>query len=103
MNTETKTRNIAIYGRRWFERTNGNTYHSVIVYVDGASIGKVDFAYGYGSQYAQTAMELLVKAGVYTGKDASGYFMMPHTAAREAGDTLTDIVTDVSRKKDLAF
>lgn len=103
MSTETTTRNISIHGRRWFQPTYGNTYHSVAVYVDGESIGRVNFAYGYGDQYMQTAMELLVKAGIYKSLDDLGHNTLPWIAARDAGDKLAYSVSDVRRKKDLAF
>ena len=58
-------KNIVIEARRWFERTNGNTYHSVRVYVNGERVGHEPFAYGYGEQYLQTALHILQDAGVY--------------------------------------
>jgi hypothetical protein len=42
---------IHISGRRWFEKTNGNTYHSARAWIDGEPAGTIDFDYGYGDQY----------------------------------------------------
>lgn len=92
---------LTIVGRRWFEKTNGNTYHSVEVFdAEGKRIVRVPFAYGYGNQYMQTALQELVKLGLY-----------PDTPGRHGGfkaygrftydDKNLFIVTDVARKKDL--
>ena len=49
--------------RRWFQKSNGNTYHSVeiIKHDNGSSsiIGKNNFVYGYEDQYLVTAAEML--------------------------------------------
>jgi hypothetical protein len=81
-----------IEGRRWFERTNGNTYHSVNVYDDNKLIGSVNFRYGYGDQYIQTGIEILEKAGL---TDSSRNWQY------ENRDKYHASVCDVSRKKDL--
>lgn len=98
---------ITIYARRWFQKTYGNTYHSVVVYVNGDEVGRAAFEYGYGEQYLQTAHRLLQKAEFYpqTGET------LPSGANRDYNDFLTDTrehrdafsiqVTDVDRKKDL--
>lgn len=55
---------IYVEGRRWFDRTYGNTYHTTEVFVNGESIGITPFAYGYGEHYLQSAHELLIEKGV---------------------------------------
>ena len=66
---------IIIDARRWFDKTYGNTYHSVTVTVKHARkddlVLRCDFAYGYDEQYLQTAHELLHQAG-YFGPDTLG-------------------------------
>jgi len=60
-------------GRRWFDKKNGNTYHSATVYArrgKGATfrrelIGRIDYAYGYGDQWGQTCYEILALAGYF--------------------------------------
>ena len=49
---------------RWFDRMNGNTYHSVRITrcSDGATIA-CPFQYGYGDSYRQTALEAMGRAG----------------------------------------
>jgi len=47
---------------RWFDRVNGNTYHSVRVTRtrDGMTITtRTPYHYGYGDSYRQTALELM--------------------------------------------
>ncbi len=56
---------VTIEGRRWFERTNGNTYHSVSVYVNNELVGRQPFAYGYGEQYVQSAFDILTEFGMF--------------------------------------
>ena len=60
-----KVTRIEIQAKRWFERTNGNTYHSVDVYANGVHVGSEPFAYGYDEQYMQTAHDILQRAGIY--------------------------------------
>jgi hypothetical protein len=49
---------------RWFDKVNGNTYHSVRVTQceDGQTIA-CPYQYGYGDCYRQTALEAMHKAG----------------------------------------
>ena len=45
---------------KWFDRVNGNTYHSVrIERVKDGAILKSGIEYGYGDQYKQTALEIM--------------------------------------------
>jgi hypothetical protein len=50
---------------RWFDKVNGNTYHSVRItrIDDGVTIGTTDYQYGYDDHYRQTARALMLKAG----------------------------------------
>lgn len=50
---------LTILGRRWFDRANGNTYHSVTVLIDGKKAWGSGMTYGYGDQYIWTAAEWL--------------------------------------------
>lgn len=51
-------------GMKWFDKINGNTYHSVRVIraSDGKAIA-CQFQYGYGNHYRQTALIAMQKAG----------------------------------------
>ncbi len=101
--------NITIIGRRWFQKTYGNTYHSVKVYVDGKLIGEEPFTYGYEDHYLQTAHAILQKVGVYptTGMHSSllsgadkDYYNFQQDM-RNHRDKFVINVCDVQRKKDL--
>lgn len=87
---------ITVIAKRWFERVNGNTYHSCVVYVNGDLIGEESFTYGYGSHYIQTAREILEK--IYSTPIEEN---QPLWKLKEFGIKLIDSVTDVARKKDL--
>ena len=45
---------------KWRDKVNGNTYHNVIVLLDGKVL-RSGFKYGYGNQYKETAVEMLKK------------------------------------------
>jgi hypothetical protein len=49
---------------KWFDKVNGNTYHSVKVTRtrDGAVLA-CPYSYGYGDQYRQTALDAMFQAG----------------------------------------
>ena len=81
---------IAITGRRWFQKTYGNTYHSVTVYVNNETLYH-GFAHGYDDHYKQTAHKLLL---------TNGYDVPEHYFDFLNLDIVTDVV-DVSRKRDL--
>lgn len=104
---------IQVVARRWFDKSAGNTYHSVQVTVYNGKNCEVfteNFKYGYDSQYMETAFSLIwakfspcksvmedenlwPKPGIpwgYTWKLKNHY-------------KISETVTDVSRKKDLAF
>jgi len=90
--------NIIVVGRRWFERTNGNTYHSAEIYVNGHMVHKIGFTYGYGSQYEWNAFEWLKTNGYIK---TLPYRCCPSTYCRENGIVWNSTVTDVKRKRDL--
>lgn len=50
---------------RWFDKVNGNTYHSVKITntETGETIKSADMVYGYDEHYRQTALDLMLKAG----------------------------------------
>jgi len=51
------------HGQRWFDRVNGNTYHSVKItrLKDNKTI-YCPFQYGYDDHYKQTALEAMATA-----------------------------------------
>jgi hypothetical protein len=50
---------------KWFDKVNGNTYHSVSIVrtLDGERIVSCDMVYGYRDHYRHTALVLMLKAG----------------------------------------
>ncbi len=96
-----KKATITVIGRRWFERVNGNTYHSVEVYVNGELIERIPFTYGYGSMYMQNAGEIIDKNFITPLKKYEHGGIEPLWKLKQYGYTIIDSVTDVERKKDL--
>jgi hypothetical protein len=63
-NTMERTIKFTANARRWRDKINGNTYHSVRItrHRDGATL-VCPFTYGYGEQYRYTALDVMAKAG----------------------------------------
>ncbi len=91
-----KPRSISIIGRRWFQRSAGNTYHSAQVVVNGEQVHDTGIHYGYGDQYLQTAAAWLVEND-YLPENARPLSLY----CRENGIAFTGFVSDVAREKDL--
>lgn len=99
--------NIVIEAKRWFDKINDNTYHSVRVYVNGEYVAEEPFTYGYDNQYLQTAHKLLQTIGVYpiTNKRLSSggdydYYNFQNDMRKHRNKFIIT-VADVGRKKDL--
>ncbi len=61
--TDNPLANINIEGRTWFDKVNGNTYHSARVFdKDRNLLAVAEFQYGYGDQYVDSAVEALQEA-----------------------------------------
>lgn len=101
--TANKISNIVIHGRRWFQRGPGNTYHSAEIIVDGKTVHKIDFRYGYGDQYLYNAFDWLENNGYIERlpRNSSNVPEAPWRWAERVGVTLNYSATDVQRKKDL--
>ena len=92
---------LHIEGRRWFQRSYGNTYHTVRIYANGELLHATEQQYGYDDQYIQTALDWL---------EANGYIERKEypNGSKEGGtlylrETLhgTNTVIDVTRERDL--
>jgi len=101
--TKPTPKSIVVTGRRWFQRTYGNTYHSCQIIVDGVSIEGIEFVYGYGDHYLTNAAAKLEEQGyIYRERyEASGGMESLWQVCERMGITLNYSATDVSRKKDL--
>ena len=84
-----------ILGKKWFDKVNGNTYHTVkIVDLDsGETIVKTERAYGYGDHWKQTAYEELTKLGLVLKEDRFNHELNRERFIYE--------VVDVPRRRDL--
>lgn len=89
---------ITIIGRRWFDRVNGNTYHSVQCLINGKPVAYYPFNYGYGDQYIYTGANKLQELGYLPDFTSSTVFWR---YCEERGIVLHTEVSDVSQKKDL--
>jgi hypothetical protein len=86
---------LHIEGRRWFQHGPGNTYHSVRIYRDGHQIAFLPFAYGYGDQFLQTALDYLKAQGLApAGAEYGTRYLREDLQASYS-------VIDVARKGDL--
>jgi hypothetical protein len=92
---------ITVIGKRWFERVNGNTYHSVAVYVNGDLVEYMPFSYGYDSMYMQNATKILVNHYALPLERYEHGGIESITRLNNKGYKVIDSVTDVERKKDL--
>ena len=63
---------LTIEGRRWFDKVNNNTYHSVRIILNAKVIYKSEKTYGYSDQYIVTALKYLNNEG-YTNRDSLYY------------------------------
>lgn len=89
---------ILILGRRWFDKTYGNTYHTAEIWVDGERVGKTEVAYGYGDQYITSGVEYLQEHDYLWSRDLHPYW---RTIREEMGLAFDTPVVDVQRKGDL--
>jgi len=88
---------IHLSAARWFERTNGNTYHSATLTLPDATQLRCSYAYGYGSQYEDTALDLMIKHFGDEGREGERF--SPYLTTK--GYYAYTSVADVKRKKDL--
>ena len=94
---------VRLVGRRWFQRSYGNTYHTVDVYVDEELIGESSRQYGYGDQYIQTGFAILMENTNLPPlrRYSNGMDEPVYRWAERNGIKMEYLVTDVRRKRDL--
>lgn len=96
--TRRKTKEIRLHGRRWFQRTYGNTYCTCQIWINGEKVHKTPEETGYDSMYSQLGTQWL---------EANGYLpnLDPYESlwryCERMKITLIDDVDDVSRERDL--
>ena len=94
----TKVESVTLVGRRWFNKSKGNTYHSCEIFVNGRIAHKIEYAYGYGQQYEDSAKNWLTTNGYLS--DIEKHEPLWSWTKRN-NVALVNTVTDVQRKKDL--
>lgn len=59
---------FTVIAKKWFDKINGNTYHSVrcVRHKDNAVVVG-PYQYGYGEHYRQTALAMMAKANWFPG------------------------------------
>ena len=93
---------IHIEGRRWFQKTYGNTYNTVRIFRDGELIANLPMEYGYGDYWLQRAQKWLGENGYpdLAERHENGMpKVFPTIWLRDYGHSYS--VTDVQRKRDL--
>jgi hypothetical protein len=98
------TQTIHISGRRWFDKTYGNTYFSAVGQVNGVVVARIDFRYGYSNQYEHEMTALLASLGFLPGLLDFGKGRPQEAVwsyAERVGAEYTTSVSDVSRRRDL--
>ena len=96
-----KVTGIKVRGSRWFQKSYGNTYHTVYIYVvinGKVSEFYVPFTYGYGDSYEQSAFEKLITEGILQNKRD---MQTLYSYCRDNNLEYDYSVIDVNRKKDL--
>ena len=107
MNTPTATlpRSILIIGRRWFQRSYGNTYCTSEIHIDGKLVHKLPRQYGYGDYYRQAAEDWLDSSGLVPARPRSPHNGIPSPGWQvwrdEMGIDYQSYALDVQRQRDL--
>lgn len=98
-------RTLTIFGRRWFQRSTGNTYFSAYALIDGQPAEvRIHEQYGYGNHYEYAMFSALVHAGLLpypVERFNNGGSETPWSYCADHGIKYATDVTDVGRRKDL--
>ena len=96
-------KSLHIEGRRWFQKTYGNTYHSVRIFIKGEQVAYLPFRYGYGEGFLQTAWEWLTANGFPELGERNKNGSLKNYGTRYLREVLhgTYSVVNVRRKLDL--
>jgi hypothetical protein len=85
-----------ISAHRWFQKSYGNTYNTVLLYLDNGNTVLLPFAYGYGDYCLQRAEEWIKANCQYPNPDN----LHGTRFIREVVGATYEVI-DVERKKDL--
>lgn len=93
---------LTIIGRRWFQKSYGNTYNTAQIIVDGEMVAKTPRQYGYGEHYLTIAGETLERMGLLAlQKHDNGSHQPLWQWAADNGVKFSYQTIDVPREKDL--
>ena len=90
---------ITLIGRRWFNSSQGNTYHAADILVNGELVHSTGIHYGYGSHWAEGTCNAWLRGNGFLPSDDNKQALW--ASCKDLGITLHESVIDVSRKKDL--
>ena len=90
---------LHIIGRRWFQKSYGNTYHTAQIIIDGKTVHRTPQAYGYGDHYLQSAVDWLKQSG-HLPADGE-HISNTRFLHEESGFDFTYECHDVQRQKDM--
>lgn len=93
---------LRLVGRRWWQRSTGNTYHSVEIWVNEVCVHTIPYAYGYDAAYEESATRWLEENKYlpdFSHKNG-GHEALWRYCERK-GIKYERAATDVPRKKDL--
>jgi hypothetical protein len=101
-NKHHKIDSIHVVGRRWFQRTYGNTYHVADIYVNDKLVHTTPMEYGYGDQFQWTAAQWLEDNGyIKRERSKNGSCDPMWVVAERMGFKYSYEVYDVRRQRDL--
>jgi hypothetical protein len=98
-----KIKTITVVGKRWFQKTYGNTYFSAVGIIDGEVVTSIPFEYGYDEMYLQQTTRDMVKKGLLPGIEEyeHGGTESLWRYCDKHNIKLNYSASDVARKKDL--
>ena len=94
-----KTMIIDIIGKRWFQKSYGNTYFSSKVYIDGHLVAELSKQYGYDDHYIFESHKVLSELTHGVVPDPKKVALWRY--CRENNVILNTSVVDVTRQRDL--
>lgn len=92
---------LRIFGRRWFSKGRGHTYHSVSVYLNDQHLGNSGVVPGSGNHYLYTGRDIAIDSGALPPQEGGNETLWRWTERLNL--ELEDNVTNVSRRRDLLW
>ena len=98
-----KPNSIVIRGRRWFQKSYGNTYNTVSIEVNGQEVASLPMEHGYDDYYLQRAGDWLESNGYMPDRKhyPNGVSETVWHYFQDRGIICEYYAVDVDRKRDL--